>query len=347
MTTTNATDQQPDASSAPPTATERRKAMPYSIVLASGTDNLPPIDVPTVDITPTERTASGVLARIKEAGLSVADVRTDALLVFGTDDVVGNLVVYAAIVGLSGRFPDVAVNGRILPAGALNRKVRRQKDAGRPPQRPVHVQIGTVGRHDMVEIPFEQLPDAKALSLTRAAKRCRLVPPAEALAALHQMVAVSGVRARGNEERMPFIVAGTEPAAALETAKDPIGVDLEQVRRDAVAMRREVRGDDRNVLVDAEPLSDRQQQLLKAGEVDVLSVLDRLGVSFDAIEDRWVCPRTHNHPEDDPVAFLNHSKGKMRCGRCDAERLDVLRLVMELRRCTPDEAADWLLADAA
>jgi hypothetical protein len=320
--------------------------LPYSIVYTCGTDQVPPLDVKVVDVTPDQPSAQAVLERIKAAGLAVADVKTDALVVFGGDDVVRNLVVYAALVGLSGRRPDVAVAGKVLPAGALDRKVRRSKDAGEPPQRPLHVQVGETGRTDMVEIPFAQLPEPRSLSMTRWAKRSRFVPPADALAALHQMVAISGIRARGDEERMPFVVAGNEPPATEDNAGESVGIDLERIRRDAVALRRETRTDDRSVLVEAVELTGRQQRLVDASELPIEDVMARLGASYNEQAEAWHCPRPSRHTNGDASPSMRVAKGKVRCGRCDDERVDSLRLVMDTTGMSPDEAADWLLGPA-
>jgi hypothetical protein len=348
-TPTPAADTAGDADGAPPRSaaareTDRRKELPYALVLACGADDLPPFNVPVVDVTPAAQTVDAVLEAIKQAGLSVADVKTNALVVFGPGDVVGNLVVYTALCGLAGRRLDVGVAGRILPAGNLDQRVRRAKDAGPPAERPLHVQIGATGRTDLPELTFETLSDPAALSTIRSAKRCRLVPPADPLTAVHQLVAISAIRARGDEERMPFLVAGGEPAPTVDTAADPVGIDLEAIRREASAMRRETRNDDRSVLAEPSALSPRQERLNTAAEVDVNVLLRRLGVRYHPGEDAWHCPRTGNHTNGDAVPSMRVTKGKARCGRCDGERLDGLRLVMEVTGLSPDEAADWILA---
>jgi hypothetical protein len=319
----------------------------YSIIYTCGTTNVPPLAVKVVDVTPTERSAQAVMDCIRAAGLSVADVKTDALIVFGSDDIVRNLVVYAALVGLSGRRPDVAVDGKVLPAGALDRKVRRSKDAGDPPVRPLHVQIGQTGRSDLPEIPFSELPDPRALSMTRAAARVRLVVPTDALGALHQLVAVAGIRARRDEERLPFLVGGMEPPPPAETFSEPVGIDLEQVRRDAVSLRRDTRTDDRTSLAEPAPLSERQQRLLEAAAVPVETTMERLGARYNAEVEAWHCPRPARHTNGDATPSMRVTKGRVRCGRCDAERVDSLRLVMDAAVMSPDEAADWLLGSTS
>lgn len=322
-------------------------ALKYTIVFTCGTADTPPLDVKVVDVTPTAKSAQGVLDRLTEAGVTVADLKAEVLVCFGDDDVLRNLVVYTALVGLSGRRPDVAVGGRILAASGLDTKVRRSKDAGVPPVRPLHVQVGETGRGDLPEIAMSALPDPRALSMARHAKRLRMVPVADALGALNQLVAVAAVRARGTEERFPFLVQGNEPAPTEATAAAVVGLDLEQVRRDAVSLRRDTRSDDRSAVVERLAPSERQQRLLDAAAVPVEDAMARLGARFNVEADAWHCPRPDRHSNGDATPSMRVVKGRVRCGRCDDERVDALRLVMDVTGTTPDEAADWLLAVGA
>jgi hypothetical protein len=323
-----------------PTTPERPR---YSLVMTCGVTTVPALPVKVVDITPSELTADAIFDRLQEAGVAVADVKTDFLLAFGSDDPVRNLVVYTALVGFCGRHADVVVDGRLLPTAALERKVRRAADAGAPTERPLVVQVGRTGRTDLVEIPFEDLSDPRALSLVRAAKRARLVPAGDALLALQQLVALAALRTRGNEERWPMVVVGDEEAPTAETASSPVGIDLERIRRESVTRRRTARSDDRSALVDAVEPSAALDRLQRASQVPVEVALQHLGVAQDEEDGSWACPRTEGHLNGTLSAAIRASKGKARCNRCDTERLDALRLVMTLTLRSPDEAADWLL----
>jgi hypothetical protein len=320
----------------------------YKMIFTCGETGIPSLPgVKFVDVTPAEATAEAVLARVTEAGVTGADMKSDVLVVLAPEaDQTRSLVVYAAIAGLAGRRVDVGVHGTIINAEMLEARVQRTKDAGQPPVRPVHVQIGATGRTDIPEIPIDQLPNPQAMSLVRYAKRVRMVPEGDTLAAVKQLLIISAARSRRDEERYPFLVDGTEPAVELENAWMPVGIDLEQVRRDAIAMRRTTRLDDRTAIVEAAELTERQQRLVDAAAVPVELALTALGSTYDADAEAWTCPRADRHPTNDTGPTVRVAKDKARCVRCDAERVDALRLVFDVTGCSPDEAADWLLARA-
>ena len=318
----------------------------YGIVLTCGTDRTPPGDHKVVDITPTEATQDAVIAALESSGLTAADLRTQILVVFGNTSAQDLLAVYATLLGFAGRRLHVALDGKVFDTVAFDAAVRTIEDAGQPPMELLHVQVGPEGRTDLPIVPFSHLSSPKGASMLRYTKRVRLVVPPDPLDAVRQFVAVAGLRARGQTERLPYLVQGDEPAATEETYRQPIGVDLESFRRAGIALRKRARGDDRGAIVDKVELTARQRRLVEAAAVPVGQTMQRLGARYNEQEDAWHCPRPDRHTNGDQNPSMRVKADKVRCGRCDRERVDSLRLIMDTLTVTPDEAADWLLGPA-
>lgn len=321
----------------------------YGIVLTCGTDLTPPGDHKVVDITPTDGTTDAVIAALESSGLTTADLRTQILVVFGGDKLTPSeqLVVYSALLGFSGRRLHVAIDGAVFDTVAFDEAVRQVEDAGQPPAIPLHVQVAATARQDLPVVPFQHLGSPRGASMVRFAKRVRLVPGDTTLDAIRQFVAVAGLRARGRTERLPFLVNGDEPAPTPDDYSSPLGIDLEGVRRAGVSLRKRSRGDDRGALVEKVTLTPRQMRLVSAEQVPVEQTMQRLGARYNGEVEAWHCPRPTRHTNGDQNPSMRVVNGKVRCGRCDRERVDSLRLVMDVTGLTPDEAADWLLGPAS
>jgi hypothetical protein len=185
------------------------------------------------------------------------------------------------------------------------------------------------------------------VSAIRYAKRVRFVPAAQsspALDAVSQLIILAGLRARGDVDRLPYLVKGDEPVAA-DGEDGVVGLCLDTLRRGAVEARRAMRHDDRSQLAPKAELTARQRMLLAASAVPIESVLTWLGASRDESSELWHCPRPERHNHGDANASMRVVRGKTQCFRCDAERVDSLRLVVDTKGMVPDTAAEWLLVE--
>lgn len=316
---------------------------PYQVCLHLGpaTDLGP--NVKAVDLTPAAPTADSVLEALRGSSLAPADMRSRVLVQLGQDGPTSALL-YAALIGFAGRRLDVSFQGQSHLLADLDANLRALPDAGRPEEAINQVQIGGPARTDMPYLPAIDPNNRVAVSIVRYAKRVRLVVSGDPLTAVLQLVAVSALR-RGKVDRLPFLVVGEEPAPTEDAPLAEAGICLDTLRRNAEDLRRSLRSDNRDSLAPAQEPTARSKRLDAAGNIDIETVLTRLGSKIGEAGEDWHCPRPERHTNGDQNASMKVTRGRVRCYRCDPERIDALRLVMDVLRVSPDEAADWLLSD--
>lgn len=316
-------------------------AFPYPVVVFAGMTP-PQLDgVRLVHLAPTSWQPEAVLDALRSSGLTPSDLRSKML--FLTDlDPYDACVAYTAVVGFAGRRIDAGGDGAVVKAVGLDRRARELDDAGRPAATLLVAQFG-VPHPDMMSVTGVGTPDE--VSVIRYAKRLRFAPVGDTLSAVSQLIAVGGVRAKGTLDRLPFLVTGDEPVGDDPTAT--VGICLDTLKRDAAALRRAARADDRSAVADTVEVTDRQKRLAAAAAAPIVPVLAQLGVAPASSDDPsdvtlWHCPRPDNHAHGDANASFTVTGAGVACPRCDVEPLDSLRLVMTVRACSPDEAADFL-----
>ena len=323
---------------------------PYQVVLYCG-PRPPQIDgVTVIDVTPSDPSAEAVSAALAASSIRPSDLRARALFwVDAPRDLA--IATYSAICGFAGRRLDVSSGGDVLDAGSIDASAREYPDAGRPTEAPDLLQVGLVAHQEVPSVLMAGVPLEEDISRVRYAKKVRFAPVGEdPIPAIALFLVVAALRSRGNLDRFPVLCAGDEPVLSDDpTAGDDdqyggVGLDLERVRRAGSELRRSMRGDDRNAAVDHVEIDSRCRELLAAAAVPVEETLARLGSTQDTVSELWHCPRPARHTHGDATASMRVSKGKAKCPRCDRERVDSLRLVMDVKDISPDEAADWLLA---
>ena len=319
----------------------------YQVCLYTGPT--PPVlgGVKVVDLTPESVTEEAVLGRLRESGLTAADMRSKVFFLADCDPR-SAVAVYAALLGFSGRRLDFADSqGVPVDAAELDRSARSLADSGKPDNPPVQVQVSPVLHPDLRTISTTAPLTPDDVSAVRYAKRVRLVaPPHSTAASIAQLIILAAIRSRGDTDRLPYLVEGDEPAPPEEDPTAVVGLCLDTLRRAAADLRRGHRLED-DTLVEKAGLTARQRTLLAASAVPVEDALRRLGASQDEESGLWHCPRPERHTHGDANASMRVVNGRVRCFRFDQERLDSLRLVMDARRLLPDEAAAWLLSVAA
>lgn len=315
---------------------------PYQVVLYCGPKAPALEDVTVIDVTPATATAEAVMEALRNAKLTPADLRARTVF-WAEGDRDAALATYAALCGFAARRLDVSSGGDALDAEEIDTAARAFTDAGRPENHLEVVQVGLVAHPELPTVLMAGTPSAADISRVRYARRARFVPIGDdPLAAISLLLVVAGIRARGEMDRMPTLCRGDEPASPEDGER--VGIDLEELRRTGTDLRRSLRFDDRNATVEQRDLSERQRNLLAAAALPIEETLARLGTSEDEASGLWHCPRPARHTHGDATASMRVVKGKAKCPRCDPERMDSLRLVMDVKACSPDEAADWLLS---
>jgi hypothetical protein len=321
---------------------------PYAVTITVGVDVSASSanaasDTTVVDLTPAEVTVESVVALVAASGLTPADLRSRTVVAVGGDSRAA-VAVYAVLVGLAGRYLDISDGTKAVPAETVVQSATRWPSDPRPSEPLLLAQIGadhpqlrTVGLAGALQ------PDEVAV--VSYSRRLRFVPADDPMAALLQLVAIAAIRRRGIDDRLPHLVHGDEVVSASARDALNVGVDLELLRRAGQELRRRALPD-RGALVDIAVPDERNEHLLRAADADIATVMLRLGARLNEETGLWHCPRPDRHTNGDANASMKLSSGRIRCFRCDTERVDPLRLVIDTLGCSADEAADWIL-DAA
>jgi len=300
-------------------------AVPYLLYLHVGDDALPAVsDATIVDLTPASAALEDVVAALGAAGLTAADLRTRTLFIAGSGPVARALAVYAAVCGFAGRLLDVSDLSDVLDVRSLAESPIPVDLASRPEV--VDEEVAVSVAELLAGVPVDA---ARALHF---AKRAVLTGADAAAASFEALVLLAALRRRGHADRLPSVAA------------DGAVLDLETYRREGAQSRRSRRIDDRDSVVPAVARTDRQERLVTAAGLDLAAVLARLGSLPDPATGFFRCPRPERHRNGDATPSARLGEQGFRCFRCDAEQVDALRLVMDVKGIGPDAAADWLLA---
>ncbi|MGC4807448.1 hypothetical protein [Micromonospora sp. DT233] len=288
--------------------------------------------------------ATAAIDALRASGLTAAHFRSR--VVFLASDGPETLVLYAAVCGFAGRRIDAYADGALLRFSDRGPHQDEFPDAGRPPR---YLEWAQAGGPPASGIPTASLDpaDASSVTLIRYAARLRFVPPASPRAALEAFVTIVDIRRRRPKNqfnRFPFLSTGREPVPVAK--KDPHqGVDLEWVRAAAEAYRQDLRrsGDEAPEIVASRPVGGHLRHIAEANQVDIRRVLARLGSTLDE-SGRWTCPGPHQH--DDELGTLLIRDNRARCRTCWPEALSPVRLAVEARGLSPDEAVRFVTAES-
>jgi hypothetical protein len=321
-------------------------------VLAIRTAGSPPgpPGVKTVDVTPEGDTGditAAAIAGLRRSGLTPADFRSRAI--FMAPDAPICLVPYAMLCGFAGRRIDAYAGDTVMEFSQLDPDGHAFPDAGRPPGHLMWAQAGGPNTPDAVGMPTVRLAPGtphlatpETVTVIRYAARLRMVPPPAARDLLTMFLLIAAIRRR-SDDRFPYLSTGTEPAP--DTKDDPRqGIDLERIRRAAADHRRRLRAARRSSeVVDRVPVSAHDQRIAQANRVEITQILTRLGSTADPTG-RWHCPRTIRHANgDENPSLVLYGDNRVRCQRCDTEKIGPVRLIIDALGLTPDEAAAFIV----
>ena len=316
----------------------------------------------TVDMSPAEPTPQAVLDRIAEAGLHPGDLRTRTLVVVGDDPITATLV-YAALAGFAGRrlaFTQHSLDNSddsddtgsagidAVDATQIDRQARETVDSGKPEHNVAQILIGathetlrTATLADADEPGVFAGSDDDAV-LIRHARRVRFVPAGSSSDTISQLLVIAGLRAREDIDRFPTLCDGSEPFDPARPTEEA-GMCLDALRRQALALRREQKTGIRDSIAPFEPPTSRNLRLDEVAGMSITDTMSRLGAVQNETTGLWHCPRPERHSNGDQNPSMKAVDETVRCFRCDMEKIDSLRLIMDCLGCTADEAADWLL----
>ena len=310
----------------------------YQLYLYVSDEALPAVsDASVVNLTPKSSDADAVLAAITAAGLTAADLRTRTLFIAGPGPVVRAAAVYAAVAGFAGRHLDVSDLDVVTDVRSIHDPLLFPADTPRPESVPESMLFSA---DDVVEGL-----DAASLPLVHFAKKVVLNASVSISTTLEALVMVAALRRRGPVEKFPHLLPNGTPLPAGDL--DAGLIDLDGLRRAGAQLRRDRRIDDRATVVERLAPSPRAVRLAAAAALPLEEVLARLGSVRDDATGFYRCPRPERHRNGDATPSARLAEHGFRCFRCDAEQVDALRLVMDVRGLAPDAAAAWLLDAAA
>lgn len=299
-----------------------------------------------VEISPAEPTPQAVLAAFTAAHISPGDLRAETVCSLETDRTTA-ILVYAALLGYAQRRVDVITGGRIIDASRIDALARSIPDVGKPAPVIAQAQVGVISNPEVPSILFASQLSPVDAAMIRYARRVRFAPADEISAAITQLLVVCGLRARSHVDRFPYLVVGTEPAAPAESPLQVPGFCLDTLRTEVLEVRRKHRSGDRKCIVPAVDDAVRRPLLEVASAVPIETALRLLGGRQNTDTGLWHCPRPQRHNNGDANASMRTTKGLVRCYRCDGERVDSLRLTVDVLGLSPDDAAEWLTIAAA
>lgn len=321
----------------------------YQICVHIGTAPAALIDagIRCVEMVVAESNPDGIIAALEATALQASDFRAQALFSIGADVARDTAVMaYAALLGFSGKRPDVVVGDVIVNASDLDALARDIADAGQPEDTMYQVQVGSVTHPVLHSVIFSSSITTTDATAVRFARRLRFAPAADAAQALTQLIVVAGMRAKGSLDRLPYLVDGDEPFDPSEPIH-LVGVCLDTIKNQANAVRRSRHGGNRTCIIDAEADTSRLVKLRTAADAPIEAAMVWLGARMNEDSGLWHCPRPERHTNGDANASMRVTKGRTRCFRCDGERVDALRLVMDSKHLAPDDAAAWIVTQAA
>jgi hypothetical protein len=319
---------------------------PYQLVAFCGTTAAPVVEgVKLVDLTykPADGPEHPVLAVLRESNLTAADVRSRILFAMDQGiDALTATTTYAALSAFCGRRVDASLGTDRRELHTVDIAHRAIADAGRPDvvadtvivgEGDVAVALDPAAEETILRLPLDGW-SSDELSTLRWAKRVVIALPSAPLDAIDAFVRVAAARVRSDADRFPILV--------WEAAS----VDADELRRVSTEVRRSHRHDAGEVFADKVALSAGSRDMLAACAVPIEAVMLALGSTTQG-EGLWHCPRPRRHSNGDATASMRVERGKGRCFRCDAERVDAVRLVADSRAWSAHEASDWILAEVA
>jgi hypothetical protein len=321
---------------------QKNQDRPYQLVVSCGAEQAPQLDgVKVIDLstsTPDAQSAHPVLAALEASSLNSGDVRSRIL--FMLDPAVQALTAvasYAAFTAFCGRRVDASRGADRHDTAALELQLRNTPDAGKlapldlvvigDGEIPADIEAETVHRTSASWTPSDY-------SAIQQARKALVFLPQDPFAAIGSFIAVSSLRARNDVERFPIVALAGEV------------LDTDELRKASVEVRRSQRTEASSHLAPKATVSARSRDMLAACAVPVEAVMVALGSTTPG-EGLWHCPRPKRHANGDANASMRVERGKGRCFRCDAERVDAVRLVADARSWSADEAAEWILQEVA
>jgi len=307
----------------------------YELYLYVSDEALPAVsDASVVNLTSKGHDLDSVLATITAAGLTAADLRTRTLFLAGPGPVERAVAVYAAVCGFASRHLDFSDLEEVTVVKSVYEPLLVSGELPRPSETPESLVLSA---DDMLAgLDQEMVPSV------HYAKKVVLGAAVAVASTLEAFVMVSALRRRGPVERFPSLMpAGVSlPEGDLTAGL----VDLDALRRAGSQLRRDRRIDDRATIVERLEPTVRALRLAEAAALPLEEVLTRLGSVREDSTGFYRCPRPERHRNGDATPSARLAEHGFRCFRCDAEQVDALRLVMDVKSLGPDAAAEWLLA---
>jgi len=307
----------------------------YQLYLYVSDEPMPAVsDASLANLTPKGSDPEAVLQAITAAGLTAADLRTRTLFIAGSGPVERAVAVYAAVCGFAGRHLDLSDLDEVTDVRSIHEPLLFPADTPRPESVPESMLFSA---EDVVNGL-----DPAALPLVHFAKKVVLGASVSVATTLEALVMLAALRRRGPVEKFPLLLPAN--TALPEGDLDAGLLDLDALRRSGAQLRRDRRIDDRATIVDRVEPSARALRLVEAAVLPLEGVLARLGSACDEATGFYRCPRPERHRNGDATPSARLAEHGFRCFRCDAEQVDALRLVMDVKGFGPDAAAEWLLS---
>lgn len=284
-----------------------------------------------------ELTPEKVASAFDAAGITAKDFRSNvAMFVNAGVDPAAVAVGQCAISALAGRTVQVYVAGKSTALEDMDASLRRERRT-KPDSVDADLQVaGTSAEMPVVSIAGSPADIRAAMTRIHFAKRVYLTTLSDPMNMAVLSMVVAALRARNEQDRLPVLLRASGEH-----------VDLSSIRNALVEMRRKTSVATAEI-VEPAPVSERLSRLAEAEARPIKTVLEMLGTKPGPEgKNVWHCSRPDRHTNGDRVPSMRETNGKVRCMRCDAEKVGPVRLVADTLMISPDQAADRILASVA
>ena len=281
---------------------------------------------------------SGAIEALQNSGLTLEDLRSKSCCYLYTNTP-ETLLVYITVSVFAGRWLDFYFNNTLVDAPQVESTARKLIPPTPPTERETEYLVYSekLLSPPAKSLKFENLltDDIQLISYTK--NLVYTLNSKSLLENILNVITISTLRNRNGFSRMPNL------STTVEISDD--NINLENLRRTVQDYRKSKKLGNREAVINNFEVTDlRVKYLEQASLTSIEFVLEKLGAKQNKDTFMYHCPRPNRHSNGDRTPSTKVSEGKVQCMRCDSEKVDALRIVMDTLDLSPDDAALWILS---
>jgi len=289
------------------------------------------LELPSFDI-------SGAVEALQNSGLTLEDLRSKSCCYLYTNTP-ETLLIYVTASIFAGRWLDFYLDNTLVDAMQVETTARKLIPVTPPTERELDYLVYSekLLPPPAKSLQFENLlsDDIQLISYTK--NLVYALNSKSLLENILNVITISTLRNRNGFSRMPNL------STTVEISDD--NINLENLRRMVQEYRKSKKLGNREAVINNFEVTDpRVKYLEQASLTSIEIVLGKLGAKQNKDTFMYHCPRPNRHSNGDRTPSTKVTEGKVQCMRCDSEKVDALRIVMDTLNLSPDDAALWILS---